>query len=376
MDIKFQKLIEAHDKIFKHPHLNKYIFVFTPPKVGSTTLVSSLRLSLGNTFNILHVHDEYMLHVLTGVEDININDLIEYISISGKPVYVIDVYRLPIERKMSEFFEKLGSLHFNNKDENLIYYDIDKIINRFNNIFPYISNGDYFMDKYGINIPEGFDFDQKYLLVIKNNIKYIKLRLNESEYWGEILTNIFLNKIIIVNDYQTINKGMGILYKKFKQEYKLPSNFLHDIINDKCFLYYNSKNEQELYINEWKEKISIDHTPFSESESKLYFKISLENQFYNFIQDNHYIDNGCQCKFCKLKRQNIYVSCLNNCYNGEVIDHRKCANEFKCNLIGKLKSKINNNKPSTSAMKLARNIFHHQNLIPSNNHTVKFHFNK
>ena len=74
---------------------------------------------------------------------------------------------------------------------------------------------------------------------MKNNIKYIKLRLNESEYWGEILTNIFLNKIIIVNDYQTVNKGMGILYKKFKQEYKLPSNFLHNIINDKCFLYYN-----------------------------------------------------------------------------------------------------------------------------------------
>jgi hypothetical protein len=37
-------------------------------------------------------------------------------------VYVIDVYRSPIERKMSEFFEKIADMHFNTTEENLNNY--------------------------------------------------------------------------------------------------------------------------------------------------------------------------------------------------------------------------------------------------------------
>jgi hypothetical protein len=36
---------------------NNYIFIYTPPKVGSTTLVSSLRVSLGKSFNIIHLYE-------------------------------------------------------------------------------------------------------------------------------------------------------------------------------------------------------------------------------------------------------------------------------------------------------------------------------
>ena len=84
---------------------NNYIFIYTPPKVGSTTLVSSLRVSLGRSYNIIHIHDEVMLSVLTGINGVNVNDIIQYLASNGKEVYVIDVYRTPIERKMSEFFE-------------------------------------------------------------------------------------------------------------------------------------------------------------------------------------------------------------------------------------------------------------------------------
>ena len=321
---------------------------------------------------MLHVHDEYMLQVLTGVKDINILDLIEYIAISGKMIYVIDVYRLPIERKMSEFFEKIGSLHFNNKDENLIYYDLNRLISRFNNLFPYLSRGDYFMDKYRINLPDNFDFDKKYLIVNKKSVNYIKLRLCDSDYWSNILTSIFLTKIVIVKDYQTLDKGMGILYKKFKQQYKIPSNFLDELNNDRYFKYYNSIPEQELYNKEWYEKSTSNHLPYTEEESIFYFNLSLENQFYNFIQENHYIDNGCQCKYCKIKRQKIYISCLNNKYQGEIVDHEKNVNEFKYNVLEKIKTKINNIKSNSSKMKLSRNIYTQQNSLPSKMGTIKF----
>ena len=39
----------------------KIIFVYCPPRVGSTSLVSSLRLSGSHIYKVLHIHDEEML---------------------------------------------------------------------------------------------------------------------------------------------------------------------------------------------------------------------------------------------------------------------------------------------------------------------------
>ena len=114
---------EVLNKLFNTQSPN-YVFIYTPPKVGSTTLVSSLRISLGNSFNIIHIHDDIMLNVLTGINNVTVNEIINYIAQKGKNVYVIDVYRTPIERKMSEYFEKLAPYHFNNSEENINKYSI------------------------------------------------------------------------------------------------------------------------------------------------------------------------------------------------------------------------------------------------------------
>ncbi len=47
-----EKIEELVNKLFKIKTDN-YIFVYTPPKVGSTTLVTSLRISLGRNYNII-----------------------------------------------------------------------------------------------------------------------------------------------------------------------------------------------------------------------------------------------------------------------------------------------------------------------------------
>ena len=49
------------------------IFIYCPPKVGSTTLVTSLRLSCANRITILHIHCEEMLSVLCDIKNITIN---------------------------------------------------------------------------------------------------------------------------------------------------------------------------------------------------------------------------------------------------------------------------------------------------------------
>jgi hypothetical protein len=250
-DNRLEYIKEFNDAIFNNDIMkNKeiLIFIYTPPKVGSTTLVTSFRMSCARKVCVLHIHDETMLSVITGIKNnnsITINELINYNAVIGKSVYIIDVYRNPIERKISEYFELLTSYHFNTTVNNIVNYKVELLIKRFNSLFPYLGVGDYFFDKYDIDIPENFDFEKKYLLIEKNNVKYIKLRLCDSNEWGNILSNILNMDIVIIKDYQTEHKLVGEIYKKFNEAYYIPYNLLESVMQCKYFNYYNNEFEKQ-----------------------------------------------------------------------------------------------------------------------------------
>jgi len=343
------KNIEKHiENLFKNDS-NNYIFIYTPPKVGSTTLVTSLRISLGKSYNIIHIHDETMLNVLTGIKNVTINEIINYLNEKGKNVYVIDVYRLPIERKMSEFFEKIDCYHFNNTCENINKYNINRIYKRFNNLFTHLSNGDHYFDKYNIENPIPFDFENKYTLQIINNIKYIKLRLCDSSIWGKILSNIFKTDIVLINDYSTDSKDINILYKKFKSEYKLPLNYLEIIKNCKYFHFYNSENEKNEYIKKWSLIVVDDYVGYSKEEYNFYVNLYLENQYINDIQKRHYIDNNCYCINCSKKRCELFFKAKSGENIKEKIEHETAKNNLNKK---KQNKKIIINKPKNFNLNL------------------------
>ena len=358
-----ENIMNATDKLFNQNLniSNNYIFIYTPPKVGSTTLVTSLRVSLGKSFNIIHIHDEVMLSVLTGINNVNINDIINYLANNGKNVYVIDVYRTPIERKISEFFEKLSSYHFNNTEENISHYSIRRIFDRFNKLFPHLENGDHYLDKYNITEPVPFDFEKKYTVQIVNNIKYIKLRLCDSQLWGNILSTILQTEIIIISDYKTETKSIGNLYKKFKNEYKLPANYYENIKTCKYFNYYYNEEERNNYLNTWNKNLEEECIPYTVGEFDFYMNLCLENQYINDIQVDHYIDNGCFCELCKIKRRDIFFRAKNgDIYYQKITNLGKIFREFhnwiksiiiysycaqgKENMVGKNKKKSVCNK--------------------------------
>jgi hypothetical protein len=348
IDIPFYNFINNNEKlillrktneilnIHKSPY-NKIIFIYSAPKVGSTSIVSSLRIFCSNKFNIIHIHDEIMLKVLGNIQGITINELIQYNKYLGKEVYVIDVYRNPIEQKISTFFEKISSLHFNNTDENVNNYNIDKVISRFNNIFPHIVIGDHFIDKYEINIPINFDYNNKFIYVKENGINYIKLRLMDSNCWGDILSNIFQTKICIIKDYESNNKPIKDLYNLFTINYKVPINFLNDIMECKYYNYYNSENDKHNYFNHWISKSTNTWTSFTIDQYKLYTDISLENSFIDFIQFDHYKDEGCICNACNIKRTNIAFQIINGFVSNERIIHTNAKNELLNKQINKIK---------------------------------------
>ena len=285
---------------------DNYIFVYTPPKVGSTTLVTSLRVSLGKNYNIIHIHDETMLSVLTGINDVKINDIIHFLSNQGKNVYVIDVYRTPLERKISEFFEKISPYHFNNTPDNIGKYSINRITDRFNKLFPHIENGDHYFDKYNISQPIPFDFLNKYTLQIIHQIKYIKLRLCDSHLWTNILSKILQKDIVIIHDYKTQDKPIGTLYNTFKHQYKIPINYIQLIKNDKYFNFYYNELERNKYLDNLYYKTTNTFIPYTSNEFKFYMNLCLENQYINDIDVEHYIDNGCFCIHCSLKRKEMF----------------------------------------------------------------------
>ncbi len=345
---------ELLNKLFTGQTLN-YVFIYTPPKVGSTTLVSSLRVSLGNTFSIIHIHDDIMLNVLTGINNITVNEIINYISQKGKHVYVIDIYRTPIERKMSEYFEKLSPYHFNNSEQNINNYSIKRVTDRFNKLFPHLANGDHYFEKYNIENPTPFDFENKYTIQIINNIKYIKLRLHDSQMWSNILSSIFQQEVVLINDYQTNDKGIGDLYKRFKDEYKMPSNYIELVRNCKYFNLYFSNEERNQYLQNWiNKKCDIIATPYTHDEYKFYVNLYLENQYINDIQTEHYIDNGCLCLCCNKIRKDIF----NRAKNGEtqfnkiihqesVAKHQEDVAKCIVKKINDYKSILNNSKQNS-----------------------------
>lgn len=311
---KFELLKKVNTKIGLDKTLN-VIFVYCPPKLGSTSLVSSLRLSASHIFKVIHVHDEQMLKILTGIEGVTIQEIIDFNAFLDKNVYVIDLYREPIERKMSEFFGKIATYHFNVTNEKIETYSLPRIIKRFNQIFTHIGEGDYYLEKYRDVImypPPHFDFVTSCLTHKQGkNLIYIKLRLRDSNKWGEILSTILRTEITIIRDYERKNLPLADLYQKFKDNYILPINFVDYLKNDRCLSFYLTPTERQEYIQRWANKSGPAVQYLSTNEYKIYSVITDENQSCIDIESEHYFDDGCICKGCSKMRKLVLTQIKN-----------------------------------------------------------------
>jgi hypothetical protein len=287
-------------------------------------------------------------------------DIIHFNASIGKRVFVIDIYRTPLERKMSIFFENLACFHFNNKEENVNTYDLNKLMHRFNCLFMHIGNEDYFQEKYGLTDLGNFefDFDKKYLInTVKKNITFIKLRLQDFDQWSAILSSLLNIDMVMIQD----NKETSDLYHRFKKEYKVPMNFLEWIKDsDTHFLVYNSEEERKHYLDKWNRQCTERFlSGFTKEEYNFYLQISKENQWQNIIQKDHYLDFGCVCYHCIVKRREIKDALKRGEHVSTRIVHEQIIQEkqakIKNKFVSSLQSQINNyinNKPKSTSSQI------------------------
>jgi len=307
------------------------VFVYTPPKVGSTTLVSSIRLNACGKFTVLHLHNEIMLKILYKITDVTVLDVIKFNKFLGKTVIVIDVYRSPIEQKISTFFENIHSLHFNAPIEVLNTFEVNRIIKRFNQVFPYLQTNDHFRTRYNVPFPEQFDFTKKYIHAEVDGINYFKIRLKDSHEWKIILQKVLnINvEIYIAKDYETSKKPINHIFTLFKQYYEIPSNLFKFIEEDENLKYYYSDYERTQYLNTWRSKMNrVEISTFTPNEYDFYMDIALDNQYISEIQQDHYIDLGCLCMGCCRKRGRMLLKIKNGEAVDEKIHHVEAVEEY------------------------------------------------
>ena len=312
----------------------KIIFVYCPPRVGSTSLVSSLRLSGSHIYKVLHIHDEEMLKIVGKIKDVTVMDIIQYNESLGREIFVFDIYREPLERKMSEFFGKLASYHFNAEISEIEKYSIERLSKRFNNIFPYIGEDDHFLEKYTTvfkDTPSNFDFTNKILHFQKGNIHFLKIRLRDYVDWHKILAPILKINITKIVDNKRDMLKLNDLYKMFKEEYKIPKNLYNLLVEQKSFHFYLSPEESNTYIKKLKPKICEDFKPFNEDEYRAYTFISSENQKNVDIESDHYFDEGCQCDYCQQFRAITIFRLQKGLVPTHKILHRLCYKQFQLN---------------------------------------------
>ena len=228
------------------------VFVFCGGKCGGVTLAKTFT---NNGYTTTHLHGLKTKGLFN--TNIDVSKTIETLDLSCKhynKVIIIDSYRTPIERKISAFFQNI-SLHLPDYNKlstkQLIDYFNEKLLY---NIEEYHSiNG--LLKHYEIPLFSNFNSNLKYNIIEKDNKIFIKIRFNEINEWGNILSRALGKKIVMHNGNLTAKKDIAKLYSNFKNNYKVPKDYLTTkLVNDTEFKVYNTEDEQKLYIKEWLEK--------------------------------------------------------------------------------------------------------------------------
>jgi hypothetical protein len=107
---------------------------------------------------------------------------------------------------------------------------------------------------YNVPLFDTFDFNKRYNIIKQDNKVFIKLLFKDITQWENIFSDIFSCKIPLCNDNLSELKDYNTIYQEFKNNYLVPKKYIETLLQDREFKIYNTKEEQESYINNWIKK--------------------------------------------------------------------------------------------------------------------------
>jgi hypothetical protein len=110
------------------------------------------------------------------------------------------------------------------------------------------------MNYYNVDTFTKFDFEKGYVMKEKGNIVFIKILFSDIKKWNKILSNIFNKQIIIKSQNISLHKEYANKYIEFKKNFKVPLDYLNQLIEEDAFQVFNTQEQKNDYINKWKNK--------------------------------------------------------------------------------------------------------------------------
>jgi hypothetical protein len=229
-------------------------YVYCSGKSGSMTLYHTL----SQYFRCLHVHNNMNFRAeIAKTDQISIFECIDFSRAKYPRVWLLDSFRMPVERVISSFFQNLEK---NLSREELAMEDslrmplISRRLDEKINMENYHSINEI-MNYFEVPLFQTFNFKKGYNIIQKDNLLFIKLRFNDINRWGSILSEVFGMPVRIRNSNQSIDKAYAGLYLKFKNYYRVPVVAYKELTDWPEFRIYTTDAEKEKYDEKWRNRL-------------------------------------------------------------------------------------------------------------------------
>lgn len=244
------------------------ILVFTMAKVGSLSVYFSLK-KWTTKKSIFHIHSLNEVEVKEGIQLCFDNNMYpgskspvflinKKIVGKGKPYKIISLFRDPLERNISAFFD-VFELHtgektteYNGDMEQLkgLYYE------KLNHDFPINWFEKQFFEATNIDVYR-YDFNKEkgYKIIKKNNIELLLINSNVSDPLKEELIKDFcdLKTFKLKNRNVSSTKQYATYYNDFKNNIRFSIAYLDQLYNSKYAQHFFTEEHIKNQIEKWSE---------------------------------------------------------------------------------------------------------------------------
>ncbi|WP_157957205.1 putative capsular polysaccharide synthesis family protein [Winogradskyella tangerina] len=263
--------ISVYYKLFIKSKSQPLFIVLTIGKVGSSSVYYSIKEQLtSRVFHIHYISEEGIkssweqhknssrksvpLHLITSKI---LNRLFKKVD---EDIYFITVFREPLQRKLSSFFQNLDQFK-NEVDLKGLQFDVNKASQVLNNDYfnSIIDEEDKWIEQELIG-PHGFSIYHKneieknnYVVERKENLNLLILKMETlNDSWDEAISKLYNNQdsieLITVNDGG--EKYYNKAYKAIKNTIKLDKQILENLYGTRYFKTFYEDQKSEL-IETW-----------------------------------------------------------------------------------------------------------------------------